>query len=127
LSNLLKDRSKMGFKYESPIFDFKYLTSNKKFNFKFLEQRELEKFLRKLFKLIHKIQTEFTLKSLFTINNKNFFESFKISYLYFDLPKILICTEDTKVYVFRITSFRIFGQVFSISILHHQLEVRLSF
>lgn len=102
-NNLIHFESKLGIKYDYPIFSFKYLTNNKKYNFDAIPPKELNDFKVQLLSKIQTLETQYTTKSLFSMRKSEVFEHFSIERLYFK-PQGLIYSNDTKVYVFRITS-----------------------
>lgn len=103
--NLSKIKSKLGFVYDKPLFSFKHITKNKNFNFdsKSIDEKELKKFHASLNKKIIDIETNFTVKYLFSLRNKEIFESFCINKIKFK-PNEITVSDDTKIYIFRVTS-----------------------
>jgi len=95
--------SKFGIMYDSPIFSFKYLVNNKKYNFEAIPDNELKDFCKKLIEKISKFEKEYTIRSLFNLRKDNVFEKVTIENLYFK-PSNIKYSNESVVFVFRITS-----------------------
>lgn len=102
-NNLLHFETKLGINYDYPIFSFKHLVINKEYNFSKIPENELKDFCKLLIETIQKLETQYTTKSLFSMKKSNIFESFSIERLKFK-PTTLKYSNDTKVYIFRVTS-----------------------
>lgn len=102
-SNLIHFESKLGIKYDYPIFSFKYLTDNKKYNFDAIPENELKQFKVQLLSKILELETMYTTKTLFALRKPKVFEFFNIEGLEFK-PNKINYSNDTKIYIFRVTS-----------------------
>ena len=102
-TNLLHLKTKFEIKYDYPIFSFKHLTSNKKFNFEGIKHEEKDGFKKLLLDKIQEIESNYTTRTLFSLRKPNYFESIPAERLNFNIDTIKI-SKDTKVYVFRVTS-----------------------
>lgn len=100
--NLSKINSRLGFIYDRPLFSFNYMTTNKNFNFEYKDKALVKKFSHLLIQKITELENKFTIKQLFVLHNNKIFESFCIGKIYFK-PSGIIVSNDTKVYVFRVT------------------------
>lgn len=102
-NNLIHFESKLGIKYDYPIFSFKYLTDNKKYNFDAIPKNELKQFKVQLVSKILELETKYTTKTLFALRKPKVFEFFNIEDLKFK-PNKINYSNDTKIYIFRVTS-----------------------